>query len=88
MIGICGKEGARIWYVKTAALTDTVLQVLKVIDLFDSISKEVVEVWKISWNVMASLVTTADSNEITIFKTTGIGKWEKIKSIKENQVSE
>lgn len=38
---------------------------------------------------MASLVATSDNNnEIKIFKAVGVGKWEKIKSIKEVQDSE
>jgi len=38
---------------------------------------------------MASVVATSDnSNEIKIFKSSGNGKWEKIKTIKENQDSE
>ncbi|KAL4477429.1 hypothetical protein ABPG74_002579 [Tetrahymena malaccensis] len=89
LIATCGKEGARIWYMKQLSTNQNAIQVMKVIDLFDQKYNESIEVQKISWNIMASLVATSDSNnEIKIFKCVGMGKWEKIKSIKETQDSE
>ena len=88
VVASCGKEGVYIWYIKfeedPARVAKPVMEVLEVQHITDDIP-----VWKVSWNVMATLLAfSGQDNKVRICKCGYDKKWMIATEFEEDETEE
>lgn len=82
ILASCGKEGIFVWYLK---YENNVLNIIKAGKIFDS--SEVI-VWRVSWNMMGTVLASSDDKRVIKLWKSINDRWECVNTIKEEERDE